>query len=333
MFMIFRFSVLILLTFILGCATPDTLPLRNSAALDSALPEPDIRLNIPGLGPSNDSLDREFSLNSKQAVTILVHGCHGSAARFLSLSEVLAFHGQQSVCFSYDDRDSMMQSSRALSEAIELLALELESPEITVIGHSMGGLIARKALVAGRSDSIHTSAKISLVTVSAPFAGIEAARFSAYPLVRLASLGLSDLMARIFVGEKWYEITYASDFIEQPGSLVSAVERYLLVATDETGSVRKSSDSEATVQDDFVFSLEEQQLPAVVDGLPAKVVVVKAGHVEIVGDTGVAPHQLITVLQDEGFIRQTELARKAEFDHLLAQLYGTRVDGMAQGNL
>lgn len=307
---------------ILGCATPAPLQSGNSVERYYELLEADIRLNIAGLGPCNDSPNREFGLNSKQPVTILVHGCHGSAGRFLALSEVLAFHGQQSVCFSYDDRDSMMRSSRLLSDAIEALALELESPEITIIGHSMGGLIARKALIVGRTDSIATQATINLVTVSAPFSGIRAARLSASPFVRIGSLGMNDLLSRILIGAKWHEITHASKFIQHPGELVPAVARYLLVATDERGSVRRASDAGRGVQDDFVFSLEEQELPPVSDGISAEVVIVEAGHIEIVGEPGVTPYKLIRVLQDEGFIKQTDAARIAQFDYLLAQLYG-----------
>ncbi len=126
------------------------------------------------------------------------------------------------------------------------------------------------------------------------------------------------MLSRILIGEKWHEITYASDFIGQPGTLVPGVKRYLLVATDEesrTNRVGKLAD--------FVFSLEEQKLPDVSGGTPATKVIVKAGHVEIVGESGVTPFKLIRVLQDQGFIRQTSTARLRQFDELLARLYGS----------
>jgi pimeloyl-ACP methyl ester carboxylesterase len=321
-FSIFRYTMISMSMVLIGCTTPATVEQRKSVEIHPELPETDITLTISGLGPSNDSTKREFSLNSKEPVTVLVHGCHGSAGRFSSLSEVLAFHGQQSVSFSYDDRDSMMRSSLALSNAIEELALHLESPEITIIGHSMGGLIARKALISGRADSISTLAKINLVTVSAPFSGIHAARFSAYPFIRIATLGINDLLSRILIGAKWHEITYASGFIRKPGELVPAVERFLLVATDERGRIREATESGNRVEDDFVFSLEEQELASVSGGIPAKVVTVRAGHIEIVGNSGVTPYKLIGVLQDEGFIGQTDTARTVQFDNLLTHLYG-----------
>ncbi len=162
----------------MGCTTPLSSTLSRPVKIYKELPEVDITLNIAGLGPCNNSKNRAFSLNSKEPVTILVHGCFGSAGRFLSLAEVLAFHGQQSVCFSYDDRDSMMYSSSQLTTAIEQLVLHSGASEITIIGHSMGGLISRKALIFERANSIVTQTKINLVSVSAPFSGIRAARYS-----------------------------------------------------------------------------------------------------------------------------------------------------------
>ena len=305
-----------------GCALS---PLHSSKDLTerySQLPTPDITINIPGLGPCNDNSNRSLHLNSKHPVTLLVHGCHGSAGRFRSLSEVLAFHGQQSACFSYNDRDSMMRSSRQLSDTIETLGSKLTDPHITVMGHSQGGLVARKALVSDRNDIIESQAKLQLVTVSAPLSGIRAARYCAVPALRIATLGINDLVCWAISGNKWYEITDASNFINKPGALVPTVERYLLVSTDENDSCRKFNDSGRCIKDDFVFSLAEQKLPAVQSGLAPREVRVKAGHVEIVGDEGIKPKKLISVLQREGYIQPTEVSRVKQFDRLLARLYG-----------
>ena len=107
-FYFIRFTGILMFVVIMGCTTPLSSTLSRPVKIYKELPEVDITLNIAGLGPCNNSKNRAFSLNSKEPVTILVHGCFGSAGRFLSLAEVLAFHGQQSVCFSYDERDSMM---------------------------------------------------------------------------------------------------------------------------------------------------------------------------------------------------------------------------------
>jgi hypothetical protein len=49
-------------------------------------------------------------------VTILVHGCFGSAGRFRPLAQVYAFQGQQTACFSYNDRNRLF-TSKAQREA------------------------------------------------------------------------------------------------------------------------------------------------------------------------------------------------------------------------
>ena len=50
--------------------------------------------------------------------------------------------------------------------------------------------------------------------------------------------------------------------------------------------------------------------------------VIKAGHVEIVGDERVAPLKLISILQQSGILKPTEPERKASLNLLLTKLYG-----------
>ncbi|MBN1378646.1 MAG: alpha/beta hydrolase [Gammaproteobacteria bacterium] len=306
---------------ITGCAGEPVLSTQDLTQKYQQLPKPDIALNIPGLGPCNDNPDRSLLLNSQQPVTVLVHGCNGSAGRFRTLSEVLAFHGQQSACFSYNDRDSIIRSSGQLADVVEALATHLSVPRITVMGHSQGGLVARKAFVSERNDSIQSNAQLQLVTISAPLSGIRAARFCAIPLLRIATLGLHDLICWMISGDNWYEITAVSDLINNPGALIPSVERYLLVATDERDSCRRYNNSGNCIKDDFVFSLAEQKLPPVQTGVAADYVQVRAGHVEIVGESGVTPEKLIQVLQNAGIIKPTDPSRLAQFNELLLRLY------------
>ena len=49
--------------------------------------------------------------------------------------------------------------------------------------------------------------------------------------------------------------------------------------------------------------------------------VVRAGHVEIVGDKRVAPTKLIGILQEHGVIRPTPPERLSAFSLLLARVY------------
>lgn len=305
-----------------GCATEATIDSELRAIDQAKLPPANITLNITGLGPCTDNPDRSLQLNSQQPVTVLVHGCFGSSGLFRGLSQVLAFHGQQTACFTYNDRDSMMLSSGQLNSALDQLAKKMDTRRMTVIGHSQGALIARKALVANRPDPIQNGdLKLRLVTVSGPFAGIASANQCGNPVTRVLTLGLIGPLCRIVTGDKWSEITYASEFILQPGSLHEQVQDYLKVVTNERGTCRRSQNGACTESDE-IFTLEEQR-NAIIDRDPiAKIVEVSAGHVEIVGDRRVAPVKLIAILQQNGIINPTEPERTAKLNLLLTKLYG-----------
>lgn len=291
----------------------------------SRLPAPDISLRIAGLGPCTDNPDRTVSLNAQEPVTVLVHGCYGSSGQFRGLAQVLAFHGQQTACFTYDDRDSMDVSAAELTAALDLLMPQLKVPSaatpVTVIGHSQGALISRRALTASRPAPGGGDAALRLVTVSGPFGGIAAASPCGSPVYRAFSLGLIAPMCRIATGDKWSEITLWSNFIRQPGALGRQVHSHLKIDTDERGSCRQMVDGRC-VEDDLIFSLDEQRNPAVDRDPATQIVEVQAGHVEIVGDQYVAPVKLIAILQQSGVMRPTEPQRVAALDRLLERVYG-----------
>src|SRR5512135_195514 len=156
-----------------GCASVGTTDPALLTYDQSRLPPADVTTTIPGLGPCTNNPDRTLHLNSQQPVTVLVHGCRGSTGNFRALAEVMAFQGQQTACFDYDDRDSLMRSSAQLAASLDALAGQLHDKQITVIGHSQGALISRKALVATRPDPMQDKqAQLRLVTISGPFSGI-----------------------------------------------------------------------------------------------------------------------------------------------------------------
>jgi pimeloyl-ACP methyl ester carboxylesterase len=286
------------------------------------LPPPTVALTIPQLGPCTDDPDRTLHLDAGEPVVVVVHGCLGSAGLLRALAQVLAFHGQQAICFSYDDRDSLMVSSRELITAIEDLTGRLASKRMTVIGHSQGGLVARKALVEDRPDLLKTAdAELRLVTLSAPFSGIASAQPCGSARAGTWSLGLVPAICRLISGDKWHEITYASDFIRRPGRLLPQVDEHLGIVTDERGTCRRHAANGTCAEDDFVFSLDEQRLPGTDDHPRMKIVEVKAGHVEIVGDRRAIPTKLIALLQEHGVLEPTEPGRVEAFERLLARLY------------
>jgi pimeloyl-ACP methyl ester carboxylesterase len=294
---------------------PDARPLESGR-----LPSPDVTASIAHLGPCTDSPDHTLRFNSAYPVAVLVHGCNGSAGRFRALAQLYAFHGQQSLCFSYDDRDSLKVSAAQLAVALDALGARLRGHDLTVIGHSMGGLVARKALERGAGPA-RSDANIRLVTVSAPVAGIAVASTCGSPLLQWLSLGLVPASCWLVTGDNWHEITKYSDFIRDPGPLSPSVRRYLKVVTNERGTCRYRNAGGDCLESDYIFSLEEQYQP-VIDGYPQLTnVQVDAGHVEIVGYRDVAPRKLLAILQQHGMLAPTPPERRAELERLLSVLY------------
>ncbi|MDP1863720.1 MAG: alpha/beta hydrolase [Thiobacillus sp.] len=305
-----------------GCAS-NPLPSALDSTDPGRLPTAQRVVSVAGLRPCNNGPERTLNIDPGQPINILVHGCNGSTGRFRTLAEVLAFHGQQTACFEYDDRDSLMVSSGQLARAVDTLAQQMNTPQITVIGHSMGGLVARKAFIDSHpSPSRNTQVDLRLVTVSAPFSGIASARMCAASALRFATLGLNDLLCWLVSGDNWYEITSASGFIRNPGTLIPQVRSHLKIATDERGTCRRRNDADQCIEDDYIFSLGEQQYPPAASMPRTTDVEVAAGHVEIVGESGVTPYKLINVFQREGIIRATPPERLSAFQALLTELYG-----------
>ncbi|MFT6985336.1 MAG: hypothetical protein ACJAT7_001145 [Psychromonas sp.] len=309
--------LLVCITLLFSCtssryiAQPQPLQTEN-------LPVPDTEVEIENIGSCTDSEDRTLKFNANYPLTVLVHGCNGSAGRFRSLAQLYAFHGQQAVCYSYDDRDRLTKSADKLVTALNKLVSVSSNENITVIGHSMGGLIARKAM---ENKRLNSELNINLITVSAPLAGIAAASTCALRPLHWLSLGIVPAVCWGITGDNWYEITSQSDFIKYPAPLSSSVLRYLKIVTNEQNTCRRIDSEGNCVESDYVFELDEQYQP-VIDGYRQVTnIQVDAGHVEIVGYKDVEPRKLLTILQQENMISGTPVERQAELELLLSQLY------------
>jgi len=304
-----------------GVLTPPYAP-DPSPLAQGRLPAPDVTLEIAQLRSCTDSPDATLQLNSRQPVAVLVHGCRGSAGHFRALAQLYAFHGQQAVCFAYDPGDSLVKASGELIVALDRLSARLQDREVVVIGHSMGGLVARKAMeLERRGEWQRDDARIRLATVSAPFAGIAVASPCGNKALHWLSLGVVPGICKAITGDNWFEITSASSFIQRPGALLPSVRQYVKVVTDERDSCRRKSAAGTCLESDHIFSLAEQYHP-VIDSYPRlRNVEVRAGHVEIVGYKDVQPRKLLQILQQEGMMAATPPERRAALERLLAELY------------
>ena len=313
-------STIFLLLLLGGCAVNEP---ANPAYYDiepGKLPTTDVVLQIPGLTPCTDNPNHSLHLNLSQPVHVLVHGCFGSSGQFRGLAQVLAFHGQQAVCFTYDDRAKLTNSATELRRGIDLLAEQTRTPQITIIGHSQGALIAHKALTDLPIRAPGRRADLRLVTISGPFNGMSVAQTCGKTWLYPLTLGLLPLSCYAVTGAKWADITYSSHFIREPGTLIPQVSKFLKIDTDERGTCRREKEGRC-VKEDKVFSLPEQRNPLVETDTRVHRVEVNAGHVEIVGDKRVAPTKLIAILQQQGAILPTAALSQSAFDQLLARIY------------
>ncbi|MCP5076723.1 MAG: hydrolase [Psychromonas sp.] len=302
-----NFVILVLISSLLSACSSNIV-----SPIDSAQ-----ELYIQDLSSCDKRAKSALDINPQLPLIILVHGYNSPIGAFNKLSEALTLQGQQPVCFNYNDRNSLIETARTLNRSIRDVSKHLHTPQITLIGHSQGGLISRKASTLALNENI----SINLVTVSAPLAGIKSAKNCGNPLLRIASLGIHDLICWAISGDKWFEITDASDFIQQPGKLDNAIKSYLLIATDERNSCRVVDVNNQCIEDDFVFSLNEQALPRIHNGLVVTRVKLKAGHVEIVGNENTVPYKLIRALQDNGIINSPGKAELQHFQQPLEEKY------------
>lgn len=313
-------SAVLLLLLLGGCATSEPLDPVNFQIAPGKLPPANVTLKIPGLTPCTDNPDHSLHLDSTQPVHVLVHGCFGSSGQFRGLAQVLAFHGQQTACFTYDDRASLTRSAIELRQAVDQLAAQTQAPQITVIGHSQGALVARKSLTELPLAPPSRRADLSLVTISGPFDGIAAAKTCGRTWIYPLSLGLVPLSCYAVTGAKWADITFSSRFIREPGTLVPQVSNFLKIDTDERGTCRRTEGTHC-VETDEIFSLAEQRNLLVEADRRTHRVEIRAGHVEIVGDRREAPTKLIALLQEHGVIRKTAPEHMSAFNRLLARVY------------
>ena len=283
---------------------------------------------IPGLAVCDRSSGGILHLAPSRPLTLFVHGCKDSGGRFRELAQVFEAHGQQTACFNYDHRSSLERSSGELVTTIEALKARLPKGRVTVLAHSQGGLVARRAFIREREDALRHDDGWSyrLLTVSAPFGGIKASSDCRKTWLHVVTLGVTVAVCNLIAGSNWDEIPPGSGFMTRPGSLVPEVDAVLKVVTDERGACQSP---DGACKSDFVFSVGEQQNAAVDGDKRLEAVEVRAGHVEIVGGDGKVPAKLIALLQERGILAQTPPEKREEIALLLRRIYATPDDGNA----
>jgi hypothetical protein len=273
---------------------------------------------IVGLYPCTEGARGVLDIDPEKPLTILVHGCSSSGARFKTLAKVFEAHGQQTICFNYNDRDYLNTSATQLARALSSLQIILKPQEITVLGHSQGGLIARRSLQEDLPRPLipHDGFSFRLVTVSAPFSGIQSSADCGKVWLHALSLSATVFVCMAVTGNKWTEIPPGSKFMTNTAT--TTISRHLQILTDERGTCRLIRSDGTCQEDDFVFSLDEQRSRIVAADPNATTIVLNQGHAAVVGENGIVPQLLIETLQRQNILGATPPGRPPDF---LARLY------------
>jgi len=148
---------------------------------------------LTGLSPARRGL---LGVDVAAATTpiVLVHGIVDNRSAFTMLRRGLRRRGFGCIrSFSYPPHTSDVRSTaRRLAEFVEEVCEETGADAVHVVGHSLGGLVARYYVQRLGGDArVHT-----LVTLGTPHEGTHAARFLPHPLIRQLRPD-SDLIAEL----------------------------------------------------------------------------------------------------------------------------------------
>ena len=308
-------AAVLLSTLLTGCT-------RNLGAIIRTGPD-DPGERIAGLYPCEAGRPDVAQLDATRPLTVLVHGCTSSGARFRTLAEVFEAHDQQTICFNYNDRDFLNTSATQLAIALSALQSRWEPHQITILGHSQGGLIARRALQSDLPRPLVTREGFSyrLVTVSSPFNGIASSEDCGRIWLHVVTLSITVAVCMAIAGNKWTEIPPGSGFMSNPARLVDEVTAHLQIVTDERGSCRAYDPHGGCETDDFVFGLGEQYSELMSTDERVTSVQLEVGHAAAVGENLVPPELLVEALQQNGILAPTPPAQQSQIAALLHRLY------------
>lgn len=221
-------------------------------------------------------------LDPKRPVAIWVHGYDPAQGEADPLLRDLQRRGYQVVRFRYDWEQRMDASADALVRAVRALRAEYSLPGLTVVAHSQGGLISRKAMTVGRELTLAGDVPIELVTIASQFPGYGAANMT-YLLPKVNIFG---------VKASHRDLRSWSPFIRDPGALGANV-RHVKVETNERGKKRLE---DGRLVDDC--SAPRQPQPQVdADPRLAHKATLELGHVGVLrDDQGRVPAALRAVL-------------------------------------
>jgi pimeloyl-ACP methyl ester carboxylesterase len=215
--------------------------------------------------------------NPDGPLLIMVHGVNPETGFFNPLAEALAAQlGYRILYFEYDGGKRLDESADLLVDDVDALRRSDPKGDLTVIAHSMGGLVARRAMTEGRAKTLADGRRtIRLLTIATPFGGYKSANPTRLKIVRI-------LFRAFGVTEAQQDIASKSDFIQKPGKLGKGVT-HAKIETYEEKETR--IDPRGKRVKDTVVHCKQQVLPSVDDEVNDFETIFN-GHMAVLNDGG-----------------------------------------------
>ncbi len=167
-------------------------------------------------------LDRHWHRKVKdRPLVICIHGLKSHPGIFDPMREYLGERGYATAAVAYDDQQAIADSAKQVSEVVDQAVAAavakhgIDPPEITIIGHSMGGLVGREWT---ENDAITSSAITQLITIATPHRGSALASLPALSdLVTRGDFNLKDVVAVIMhepSSDSMRDLIPESDFLK-----------------------------------------------------------------------------------------------------------------------
>jgi pimeloyl-ACP methyl ester carboxylesterase len=243
-------------------------------------------------------------LSRDRTDVVIVHGIDPVMEDLEPLAQSFVERGLRTHFFLYSTVDRLEASATQLASSIRRLADRFNSKRVVVVGYSLGGLVARRALTEGHRERLaELPIAFDLVTIASPLGGFRSAN--------LWWLGLG--LAR----PAYRDLGTTSSFIEEPGGLAPNV-RHTKVETLEDDALRFE---DGRWVDDEVVGLRNQT-HARIDEEATRIYRLAVGHTHVVNAYGNVHRLLDQVLDDvleagghpvSAQLLQTQEARPASF--------------------
>jgi pimeloyl-ACP methyl ester carboxylesterase len=188
---------------------------------------------------------------ARRTAVLFIHGINGSPRDFRFLIAHLDRSRFQPCVFFYASGASLSQSGRDLAEAIGEVRRHYDIESLVIVGHSIGGLIARD-LVLNQSSHVGVDIPV-LITMSSPWGGVPSAGIGA----RLSPV-VVDSWRDIAVGSAYLN----SLFVDGEGgarNLPTSTRHYLLFSYRKSwSSFGLSGDAVTSVASQLLRTAQEQ---------------------------------------------------------------------------